>query len=103
MWVSLSRVQRRAAADLQRVAAALAGVATSSSLTDPKETLTVDAERRLQGLYVVEMLTATNDWTDFFEPVRRRWLWSRRWRQLQPVDEAAANVEWFLKRRPDLD
>ena len=59
MWVSLGRLQRQAAADLQRVAASLAGIATSSSLADPNETLT--------------------------------------------VDEAAANVEWFLKRRPGLD
>jgi hypothetical protein len=27
----------------------------------------------------------------------------RRWRELRPVAKAAADVEWFLKRRPDLD
>jgi hypothetical protein len=89
--------------DLQHAAASLAFVAASLVVTDPDERLTVEAERRLRGLYVVEGLAATNDWTDMFEPVRRRWLWSRRWHHLQSVDEAAACVEWFLKRRPDLD
>jgi hypothetical protein len=95
-------VSWRAKVDLQRAAASLAVVAASLAVRDPDGRLTVDAERRLRGLYVVEGLTATNNWTDFFEPIRRRWLWSRRWRHLQSVEEAAAHVERFLQRRPDL-
>jgi len=95
-------VRPREADDLRHVAASLARVAASVPLSQPDAAVTVAAERRLRGLHVVDLLTASNSWTDFSEPVRRRWLWSRRWHQLQPVDEAAGHVEWFLRRRPDL-
>jgi hypothetical protein len=52
----------------------------------------------VQGFEVIE------NWTDvlLFEPVRRRPLLSRKWREVQPVQTAAANVGRFLTERPDL-
>lgn len=51
---------------------------------------------------VVEGIWVGDRWTDVFEPVRRRTIFSDRWTELQPVELAAAKVGDFLNRRPDL-
>ena len=52
----------------------------------------------VQGFEVIE------NWTDvlLFEPVRSRPLLSGKWREVQAVQTAAANVGRFLTERPDL-
>jgi hypothetical protein len=50
---------------------------------------------------VVEGLEVRDDWTEVFEPVRRRRPFGR-WQELQPVPRAASNVGSFLRKQPDL-
>ena len=68
-------------------------------------TLTVRARRRHSLLWVTEGLEVVDNWTDVFEPVRRRWWWVPRrvvgWTEIQPVAEAASHVGSFLRERPD--
>ncbi len=51
---------------------------------------------REQGLWIGDR------WTDVYEPVRHRWLWSSKWREMQPVTEATNNIGRFVSERPDL-
>jgi hypothetical protein len=76
----------------------------SASAGRGKETLTVRAARRRSATWLVvsEGLEATNLWTEVFEPVRRRWWLGRRWREVQPLQQAASRVGAFLRDRPDL-
>jgi len=61
------------------------------------------AETRFwQGPFLSQGLGAYNNWTDVFEPVRRRWPLSHRWRPIQSPEEAVTKIEWFLTNRPDL-
>jgi hypothetical protein len=39
----------------------------------------------------------TNRWTDVFEPVRSRHLIGGRWREVQPIQEAASKIGRFLR------
>lgn len=70
-------------------------------LTDGS-TLTVRAGRQYSLLKwrVTEGLEVFDNWTDVFEPVRRRALWSPlpgdRWKDIRPVQEAASHVGQFL-------
>jgi hypothetical protein len=64
--------------------------------------LTVVAERRRQLFTVTEGIAAGNMWTDVFEPVRRRTVFTKTWRELQSVPDAAAKIGQFLDERPDL-
>ncbi len=54
------------------------------------------------SLTVTEGLYFGNLWTDGFEPVRVRRFFTRRWREIQPVAEAASKVGEFIRQRPDL-
>jgi len=65
--------------------------------------LKVQACRKREWLItVVDGLWVGNEWTDVFEPVRRRSIFGDQWIELQPVGVAAAKIGDFLKRRPDL-
>lgn len=68
-----------------------------------KENLTVKA-RRLSPFWleVSEGLEAANNWTVVFEPVRQRRRPCRRWREVQPIQQAASRIGEFLHDRPDL-
>ncbi len=59
-------------------------------------------ERSVTKWAVTEGLHAGDYWTDVFEPVRQRGLLGGRWRDVQPVQEAAAKIGAFLRERPDL-
>jgi hypothetical protein len=71
---------------------------------DPETMLVIRAARRRSLLRrsVTEGLEAVDKWTDLFEPVRRRRMFGRVWRELQPVQQAASHVGSFLRERPDL-
>jgi hypothetical protein len=65
------------------------------------DTLQVLAVRR-RGLFkVTEGLVAADDYTDVFEPVRERRVFSSDWTDLQPVKKAAGEIGAFLRERPD--
>jgi len=67
------------------------------------DTLEVTALRRMTGLVTIsEGLAVFDNWTDVFEPVRRRPILGRRWRDVQAIEQAAEHVEAFLRERPDL-
>lgn len=53
-------------------------------------------------LSVTEGLEVADNWTEVFEPVRKRRRFTSRWTTLQPVQEAAAQIGTFLRERPDL-
>ena len=57
--------------------------------------------RSFRTLSVTEGLLATDKWTDVFEPVRRRRIFSSQWTEVEPIQEAAARVGTFLRERPD--
>jgi hypothetical protein len=57
--------------------------------------------RRPNPVTVVQGLLVADNWTDVFEPVRKRRVFGKRWTEVQPVDVAAANVGAFLRERPD--
>jgi len=60
------------------------------------------ARRRSWGnMTVTEGLAIADNWTDAFEPVRRRSTFGGQWTAIQTVDEAAATVGRFLRERPD--
>ena len=59
-------------------------------------------QRTLRAWRVVEGLRAADNWTDVFEPVRRRRFFGRRWTEIQPVQQAAAKIGRFIRDRPDL-
>lgn len=67
-------------------------------------TLEVKAARRrsLRRWRVVEGLAVVDNWTDVFEPVRERRPFMSSWREVQPLEEAASKVGWFLRERPDI-
>ena len=67
-------------------------------------TLAVSAVRRrtLRHWTVTEGLEVVDNWTDVFEPVRRRRFWSRHWADVRSVEDAACSVGRFLQDRPDL-
>jgi hypothetical protein len=80
----------------------MVGLAEQLSNRYPDETLKVLAHRRGTGLLkVAEGLAAADFWTDVFEPVRERRLFRRTWTEIQPLQEAAANIEAFFRERPD--
>lgn len=66
------------------------------------ETLSVEAVRRRLIFRVIEGLQVADNWTDVFEPVRSRRWFSSRWREVQSVQDAAAQVGAFLRERPEL-
>jgi hypothetical protein len=80
----------------------LRGAADRLRAEKAEDGLAVDVARRWRSLFFVDGLSVTDAWTDVFEPVRRRPLWSRRWRQVQPLEQAEEAVRWFLVHRPDL-
>lgn len=63
--------------------------------------LEVLVEKRWSGPFRAQGLCAYNLWTDVFEPVRRRLPWTKRWALVQPPEDAARKIEWFLVHRPD--
>ena len=65
--------------------------------------LKVQASRRRSWLRleVTEGLEAVDNWTDVFEPVRRRHFLTSNWSGVQPVQDAAASIGRFLDERPD--
>jgi hypothetical protein len=67
-------------------------------------TLEVRASRRRSFLSwsVTEGIEVMDNWTDVFEPVRRRRLMSSKWQEIQLVEQAASNIGSFLRDRPDL-
>lgn len=67
-------------------------------------TLEVRASRRRSLIMwsVTEGIEVIDNWTDVFEPVRRRRLLSSKWEEVQPVEQSAASVASFLRDRPDL-
>jgi hypothetical protein len=67
------------------------------------DTLEVEPVRRLRLFGVVEGIAAEDNWTDVFEPVRRRRFFSGKWRYVQQVGDAGEHIEAFLRERPDLD
>ena len=71
----------------------------------PHGTLRIRARRRWSLLQwsVLEGLATQDSWTDIFEPVRKRALFSATWPEVQPVQEAAAKVGLYMRSRPDLN
>jgi hypothetical protein len=66
------------------------------------DTLRVTANRRATGLLsVAEGLSAQDNWTDVFEPVRRRRIYRNRWNSVQKLEQAAEHIQVFLRARPD--
>lgn len=67
------------------------------------QNLTVVAKRRWSLLFITEGLWVGDNWTDVFEPVRRRphFVFGL-WRELQTVHEASSAIGTFLRERPDL-
>jgi hypothetical protein len=65
------------------------------------DTLRVFARRYRRLTVVVEGLLVWDKWTDVFEPVRKRRIFSNRWTEIQPVNEAASKIGAFLQERPD--
>lgn len=59
-------------------------------------------DTRWGGPFRIQGLCAYNLWTDVFEPVRKRWPFTRRWTAVQSAEDAASKIEWFLTKRPDL-
>ncbi len=51
---------------------------------------------------VTEGIAVIDNWTDVFEPVRRRRIMRREWEGVQPLQEAASKIGTFLRDRPDL-
>ena len=80
---------------------ALEALAATLREENDDDSVDVAAHRRLRGVFVVEGLAVSDEWTDVFEPVRRRPLWSRTWRQVKDPEAAAEDVRWFLRHRPD--
>ena len=80
-------------------------VAAADQLTREAGGLTskVRAARRRSWVNrtVTEGLAIADNWTDAFEPVRRRNVLGGEWTSIQTVDEAAATVARFLRERPD--
>jgi hypothetical protein len=66
-----------------------------------EETLRVAAYQRRNLATVVQGLQVWDKWTDYIEPVRKRRYFSKRWSDIQPVQEAASKVAAFLRERPD--
>lgn len=66
--------------------------------------LRISASRRRswRRWQVIEGLSASDLWTDVFEPVRYRRILGSSFCELQTVSAAAASVGEFLRRRPDL-
>jgi hypothetical protein len=64
--------------------------------------LAVAAVRRRNLLSVIEGLHVGDNWTDVYEPVRKRRYFSGAWTELQPVNVAASSIGAFLRERPDL-
>jgi hypothetical protein len=65
------------------------------------DTLKVAAYQRRNLTNVVQGLQVWDDWTDYDEPVRERRYFSKKWHELQPVQEAASKIGSFLRERPD--
>ena len=66
------------------------------------DTLKVSAARRNGLLSVTEGIEVADNWTDVFEPVRKRRRFTTRWTPIQSVQEAASQIGQFLRERPDL-
>jgi len=65
------------------------------------DTLRVFAQRYRRMTFVVEGLLVWDMWTDVFEPVRKRRVFTNKWTEIQPINEAASKLEAFLRERPD--
>lgn len=65
------------------------------------DTLRVAAYQRRNLTKVVQGLPVWDKWTDYDEPVRERRYFSKKWNELQPVQEAASRIGTFLRERPD--
>ena len=66
------------------------------------DTLKVTANRRATGLLTVsDGLAAQDNWTDVFEPVRKRRIYRNRWNDVQSIKLAAEHIQVFLQERPD--
>jgi hypothetical protein len=66
------------------------------------DTVSVWAFRRRRWLRVTEGLDAGDNWVyGLAEPVRWRRPFSSTWQHLQSVEEAASELEAFLRERPD--
>ena len=80
-------------------------VAAADQLTREAGGLTskVLAARRRSWLNMTltEGLAIADNWTDAFEPVRRRNLLGGPWTEIQSVGVAATTVGRFLRERPD--
>ncbi len=64
--------------------------------------LQVGVAVRWRGPFRVQGLCVWDLWTDVFEAVRHRLLWTRTWHLRQAPVDAAANIDWFFAHRPDL-
>jgi hypothetical protein len=84
--------------------AAICEVADRLNRRVSDSTLEVRAVRRRSSLQwtVTEGIEVVDNWTELFEPVRRRRLMPSTWEEIQPVQQAASNVGSFLRDRPDL-
>jgi hypothetical protein len=66
------------------------------------DSLRVTANRRATGLLTVsEGLAVQDNWTDVFEPVRKRRIYRNLWNDVQTLEQAARHIEVFLRERPD--
>ena len=77
--------------------------AQSDERPEPRERLQVTARRKrsLVQFTVTEGFDFGNLWTVGFEPVRYRRLFTRNWREEQPMADAARKVSEFVSQRPD--
>ena len=57
--------------------------------------------RSLRSWSVTEGLLVSDKWTDVFDPVRKRRIFSSHWAGVEPVQEAASRLGTFLRERPD--
>lgn len=66
------------------------------------DTVTVWAFRRRTLLGVTEGLEFGDLWVEGDPmPIRRRRWFSDKWKSVRSIQEAAAEIEWFLRNRPD--
>jgi hypothetical protein len=59
-------------------------------------------QRSIVSWTTTDGLQTVDNWTNVFEPVRRRRFFGRVWSEVQPLQEAASKVGTFLRERPDL-
>lgn len=81
----------------------LGRLSKSLSLEAAKQHLAVRASvhRDWFRLEVSQGIEVMDNWTEIFEPVRKRRFGSERWTDIQSPEKAAAKVRTFLLDRPD--